>query len=63
MTESDYSTGYSKAPGSLGIKAPDRLASRYLTKDVGYTMEAGKNQPGDASVSGGAAARRSAAVR
>jgi hypothetical protein len=38
MTESDYSTGYSKAPGFLGIKAPDRLASRYLTEDVGYTM-------------------------
>jgi opine dehydrogenase len=38
MTESNYSTGYSKAPGFLGIKAPDRLASRYLTEDVGYTM-------------------------
>ena len=38
MTQSNYSIGYSKAPGFLGIKAPDRLASRYLTEDVGYTM-------------------------
>jgi|GraSoiStandDraft_42_1057292.scaffolds.fasta_scaffold6030828_1 hypothetical protein len=26
----EASTGYSKAPGFLGTKAPDRLASRYL---------------------------------
>ena len=38
MTESNYTTGYSQAPGFRGIKAPDRLASRYLTEDVGYTL-------------------------
>ena len=38
MTESNYTTGYSKAPGFLGIKAPDRMASRYLTEDVGLTL-------------------------
>ena len=38
MTESNYTTGYSKAPGFLGIKAPDQLASRYLTEDVGWTL-------------------------
>jgi len=38
MTESNYTTGYSTAPGFLGIKAPDQLASRYLTEDVGWTL-------------------------
>jgi opine dehydrogenase len=38
MTESNYTTGYSKAPGFLGIKAPDRMDSRYLTEDVGLTL-------------------------
>ena len=38
MTESNYGTGYSRAPGFLGIKAPARIDSRYLTEDVGYTL-------------------------
>jgi opine dehydrogenase len=38
MTESNYATGYSRAPGFLGIKAPARIDSRYLTEDVGYTL-------------------------
>ena len=38
MTESNYTTGYSQAPGFLGINAPARLDSRYLTEDVGYTL-------------------------
>jgi opine dehydrogenase len=38
MTESNYTTGYNRAPGFLGIKAPDRLGSRYLTEDVGWTL-------------------------
>ena len=38
QVRSNYSTGYSRAPGFLGIKAPDRLASRYLTEDVASTM-------------------------
>jgi opine dehydrogenase len=38
MTESNYTTGYSKAPGFRGIKAPDRMDSRYLSEDVGVTL-------------------------
>jgi opine dehydrogenase len=38
MTESNYTTGYSRAPGFLGIKAPATLDSRYLTEDVGYSL-------------------------
>jgi opine dehydrogenase len=38
MTQANYTTGYSAAPGFLGIKAPDRLATRYLTEDVGYSL-------------------------
>lgn len=38
MTESNYGTGYSRAPGFLGIKAPAGIDSRYLTEDVGYTL-------------------------
>ena len=38
MTESNYTTGYFRAPGFLGIKAPARIDSRYLTEDVGYTL-------------------------
>ena len=38
MTEADYRTGYSSAPGFRGIKAPNRLATRYLTEDLAYTM-------------------------
>ena len=38
MTESNYSTGYSTAPGFRGIKAQSELDNRYLTEDVGYSM-------------------------
>jgi opine dehydrogenase len=38
MTESNYTTGYSRAPGFLGINAPATLDSRYLTEDVGYSL-------------------------
>ena len=38
MTESHYTTGYSRAPGFRGIKAPTRIDSRYLTEDVGYSL-------------------------
>jgi opine dehydrogenase len=38
MTESNYSTGYSTAPGFRGIKAQNELNHRYLTEDVGYSM-------------------------
>ena len=38
MTESNYTTGYSRAPGFRGIKAPTRIDSRYLTEDVGYSL-------------------------
>ena len=35
MREDNYSTGYSTAPGFLGIKAQSQLDHRYLTEDVG----------------------------
>ncbi len=38
MTEDNYTTGYSTAPGFLGIKAQDTLDNRYLTEDVGVSM-------------------------
>jgi opine dehydrogenase len=38
MTEANYSTGYSKAPGFLGIGAQSQLEHRYLTEDVGYSL-------------------------
>lgn len=38
MEHENYSTGYSTAPGFLGIKAQDQLDNRYLTEDVGYSM-------------------------
>src|SRR3954468_4612283 len=38
MTEENYSTGYSTAPGFLGIRAQERLDHRYLTEDVGYGL-------------------------
>lgn len=38
MTEADYSTGYSTAPGFRGIKAQGELRHRYLTEDVGYSL-------------------------
>ena len=38
MTEANYTTGYSTAPGFRGIKAPHRIATRYLTEDLAYTM-------------------------
>jgi opine dehydrogenase len=38
MLEANYSTGYSTAPGFLGIGAQSRLDHRYLTEDVGYSL-------------------------
>ena len=38
MREADCSTGYSTAPGFLGIGAQSRLDNRYLTEDVGYSL-------------------------
>lgn len=38
MVEANYTTGYSTAPGFLGIKAQNTLQNRYLTEDVGVTM-------------------------
>jgi len=38
MLEENYSTGYSTAPGFLGIQAQSQLDHRYLTEDVGYSL-------------------------
>ena len=38
MLEENYTTGYSQAPGFLGIKAQSQLDNRYLTEDVGFSM-------------------------
>jgi len=38
MCEENYSTGYSTAPGFLGIEAQSQLDHRYLTEDVGYSL-------------------------
>jgi opine dehydrogenase len=38
MTEENYSTGYSRAPGFIGIAAQSQLDHRYLTEDVGYSL-------------------------
>ena len=38
MRETNYSTGYSTAPGFLGISAQSQLDNRYLTEDVGYSL-------------------------
>ena len=38
MVEENYTTGYSTAPGFLGIKAQSSLDNRYLTEDVGLSM-------------------------
>ena len=38
MTEHNYSTAYSRAPGFLGIKAQSQLDHRYLTEDVGWSL-------------------------
>jgi len=38
MAEENYSTGYSTAPGFLGIGAQHQLDNRYLTEDVGYSL-------------------------
>ena len=38
MLEDSYSTGYSTAPGFLGIGAQHELDHRYLTEDVGYGL-------------------------
>ena len=38
MREANYTTGYSTAPGFLGIGAQSQLEHRYLTEDVGYSL-------------------------
>lgn len=38
MTEANYDTGYSTAPGFRGIRAQSQLDHRYLTEDVGYSL-------------------------
>lgn len=38
MLEENYSTGYSRAPGFLGIGSPASLDNRYLTEDIGYGL-------------------------
>lgn len=38
MREANYTTGYSTAPGFLGIGAQTQLENRYLTEDVGYSL-------------------------
>ncbi len=38
MTQANYDTGYSQAPGFLGIGAQGQLDHRYLTEDVGYGL-------------------------
>lgn len=38
MTEKNYHTGYSKAPGFAGINAQTQLDNRYFTEDVGYGL-------------------------
>jgi opine dehydrogenase len=38
MREENYSTGYSTAPGFLGIKAQSQLDHRYLSEDVGWSL-------------------------
>lgn len=38
MTEENYDTAYSTAPGFLGIRAQTTLEHRYLTEDVGYGL-------------------------
>jgi len=38
MLEHNYSTGYSTAPGFLGITAQSQLDHRYLTEDVGWSL-------------------------
>ena len=38
MREANYSTGYSTAPGFLGIGAQSQLDNRYLSEDVGYSL-------------------------
>lgn len=38
MIEDNYTTGYSKAPGFLGIRAQSSLDNRYITEDVGYGL-------------------------
>ena len=38
MTEPDYETGYARAPGFRGIRAPSSLDTRYFHEDVGYGL-------------------------
>ncbi|NNF81947.1 MAG: opine dehydrogenase, partial [Flavobacteriaceae bacterium] len=38
MTENNYDTGYSKAPGFKGILAQTQIDYRYFTEDVGFGL-------------------------
>ncbi len=38
MTENNYDTGYSRAPGFKGIVAQTKIDYRYFTEDVGYGL-------------------------
>ena len=38
MTEANYDTGYSKAPGFKGINAQTQIDNRYFTEDVGFGL-------------------------
>ena len=38
MTEANYDTGYSKAPGFIGIKAQTQLDYRYYNEDAGFGL-------------------------
>lgn len=38
MTEANYHTGYTKAPGFLGIKAQTQLDYRYYNEDAGFGL-------------------------
>ncbi|MBR5537919.1 MAG: NAD/NADP octopine/nopaline dehydrogenase family protein [Clostridia bacterium] len=38
MTEANYDTGYSRAPGFAGIKAQTQLDYRYYNEDAGYGL-------------------------
>ena len=38
MTEANYHTGYTKAPGFIGIKAQTQLDYRYYNEDAGFGL-------------------------
>src|SRR3954447_11038571 len=50
MREENYSSGYSTAPGFLGIGAQSQLDHRYLTEDVGYSLVFLTDLPGRLNV-------------